>query len=114
MIMSRVRVSIARVCLKRTGFQGCFNTVHGNQDSAADAQHADFLLSYAVVDRPHTHAETLGGLCFRERYRATYFRILGRRRGGSRPGECSRSTSCRMVVRIASRTDFANSSMEKT
>ena len=72
--------------LKRAAFQSHFNTVHGNQDSPADAQHADFLVSYTVVDRPHTHAESLGGLCFRERYRATYFRVFGRRRDGSRPG----------------------------
>src|SRR5579859_7603295 len=74
------------MCLKRTAFQSRFNTVHGNQDSPADAQHADFLMSYAVVNRPHTHAKRPGGLCFRERYRTIYFRILGRRRGGSRPG----------------------------
>ena len=72
--------------LKGTAFQGCFNTVHGNQDSPADAQYADFLLSYTVVDRAQTHAESLGGLCFRERYRAAYFRVFGRRRGGSRAG----------------------------
>jgi hypothetical protein len=85
-LTSRVRVSIGRMRLKRTAFQSRFNTAHGNQDSPADAQYADFLLSYAVVDRAHTHAKSLGGLCFRERYRATYFRVFGRRRGGSRAG----------------------------
>jgi hypothetical protein len=84
--MSPVRVSIARMGLKRAAFQSRFNTVHGNQDSPADAQHADFLVSYAVVNRPHTHAESLGGLCFREGYGAIHFRVFGRRRGGSRPG----------------------------
>ena len=84
--MSGVRVSIATVCLKRTAFENRFNSVHGNQDSPADAQHADFLLSDTVVDRPHTHAKSLGGLCFRKRYRTTYFRVFGRRSGGSRPG----------------------------
>jgi len=80
MVMWPVRGSIVGMCLKGTAFQGRFNTVHWNQDSPADPQHTDSLLSDAVVDRPHAHAESLGGLCFRERYGVIHFRVFGGRR----------------------------------
>ncbi len=75
------------MCLKRAAFQSRFDTVHGNQDTAADPQHTDFLLGDAVVDRAHTHAESLGGLCFRDRNGAIYVRVLAGGVAGVAPGE---------------------------
>jgi hypothetical protein len=112
--MSAIRVWIPRMRLKRTAFQSRFNTVHGNQDSPADAQHVDFLVSYTVVDRPHTHAESQAACVFESATGRFGSESLAGCVVGVARAEWSRSTSCRMVVRIASRTDFANSSREKT
>jgi len=52
------------------------DTVHRDQNASADAHHTDSFLRDAVVDGTHTHAQGLGSLNFRERYRANWFGLV--------------------------------------